>query len=69
MMLAASASGNDQMATFHIHGATGFVAFLRVTQRPATATRAAAMPRPIIQRNDQYVIQRTGAKSVRPVLA
>ena len=35
------------------HGATGRVAFLRVTQRPATLTSAAMPPRAIIQRNAQ----------------
>lgn len=69
MMLAARASGNDQIASFHIQGAGGFLAPLRVSHRPATATSAAAMPRPIIQRNAQYVIHRIGAKSVSPVAA
>ena len=69
MMLAASARGNDQIASFHIHCAGGFLAPLRVSHRPTTATRAAAMPRPIIQRNAQYVTQRIGANSVSPVSA
>ena len=41
---------------------TSRLAFLRVSHSPTTAVSAAMPPRPIIQRNDQYVIHRIGAK-------
>src|SRR6478736_4776854 len=60
--IAKSDAGHDQIASFHAHWGTSRLAFLCVSHRPTTAVRAAMPPRPIIQRNDQYVTQRTGAK-------
>src|SRR5699024_8359051 len=47
-------------ATFHVHAGNSTV--FRVSHSPTAETRAAAAPRPIIQRNDQYVIHTTGTK-------
>ena len=58
-IIAASESGKLHTATFHTQACFGMRP-LRVSQRPTSATNTCSRPRPIIQRNDQYVTQMIG---------